>query len=222
MGSKVEGQMSLFEESEKDFKKSIFDKMAIKKDPPITFRYGLPGEEEAIQKLGNNFSKEIGWVRLPQITVFIERKWCIVAVCEDEIVGFNLLAVVKKARTGLTSNNIGIHPEYLRHGIGRKFREYAIELLERKGWQSIIAKCIQCSKANYLNQSMGFKLIKMDPGKYKPLNIWCYYNRNIPEKYHNPDLSDEFDWELITDPEKYKASLPEKPKKGKKNEKHTD
>ena len=192
-----EEQLSLFEEFEEEFEESLFGKMTIEGDPPITFRFGRLGEEEEIQKVASKFSKEVGWVRLPQITVWIENRWCIVAVCEEQIVGFNLVTVVKKGRTGLTSNNIGMLPEFLRRGIGRKFREYAIELLEKKGWQTILAKCIQSSKANYLNQSMGFKLIKFDPGKKKPLNVWCYYNKDIPESFHKPDLSDQFDWDLV-------------------------
>ena len=188
----------LFEDTEKDFDKSIFKKMTINREskPPITFRFGKEGEEKEIQSVGSKFSKEVGWVKLPVLNVAIEKKWCLVAVCEEKIVGFNLLTI-KKNRKGLTSNNIGLLPEYLRFGIGRKFREYAIELLEKKNWQTITAKCIQSSKANYLNQSMGFKLIHFDPGKKKPLNVWMYYNRNIPESCQLPDLSDQFDWSLV-------------------------
>ena len=193
----TEKELSLFLDFEENVEDAIFSKMTIEGDPPIEFRYGLPGEEEEIQNVANKFSKEVGWVKLAQISLWIDKKWCVVATCDNKIVGFNLLTVVKRGRTGLTSNNIGLLPDYLRRGIGRKFREYAIELLEKKGWQTILAKCIQSSKANYLNQSMGFKLIKFDPGKKKALNVWCYYNQNIPESYHKPDLSDQFDWSLV-------------------------
>ena len=91
-------QLPLFEEFEDNVEKSIFDKMTIKGDSPITFRFGKEGEEEEIQDVGKRFSKEVGWVRLPQVRLWIKKNWCIVAVCEDKIVGFNLLTVVKKRR----------------------------------------------------------------------------------------------------------------------------
>lgn len=209
-------QEILFPEFEQKTEENIFGKMTIPGDPPITFRHGVVGEEEVIQKIATEFSAELGWVRLPQIRLWIKKKWCIVAECEGKMAGFNLLTVVKKGRTGLTSNSICILPDYLRKGIGRKFREYAIELLEKKGWQTILAKCIESSRANYLNQSMGFKLIGFDPGKKRKLNIWCYYNKYIPEKYHLPDLSDQFDWTLITNKPTIEVERENKKKKERK------
>ena len=66
---------------------------------------------------------------------------------------------------------------------------------------------------------MGFKLIRFDAGKRIPLNVWCYYNKSIPESYHEPDLSDQFDWSLITDRPAKEVEREERRKEREQNKK---
>ena len=59
----MEEQLGLFDQFEDNVEDDIFSKMTIEGDPPITFRYGVVGEEEIIQDIAKEFMKELGWVR---------------------------------------------------------------------------------------------------------------------------------------------------------------
>jgi GNAT superfamily N-acetyltransferase len=113
---------------------------------------------------------ELGFVLLPSLREQIEQGEMLVAVQDDELVGF---VDYHRRRDGqITLYHIVVEPAIREQGVGRALVNALVQVARDTGCSRVVLKCPIDLQANQFYQGYGFRLEKTINGRKRPLNVW--------------------------------------------------
>jgi len=154
----------------------------------IIVRLAVEEDIESAKQIADKCQKELSFVNINILKEAQNKGWLLVAVISDRktkienIVGFANFRI-RKDNNG-TLYEIGIKSDHRRKGVGKELIGHIIELIRISGGRHIRLKCPEDLSANMFYQQCNFKLIKIEDGKKRRLNVWSY---EIPN-HINPQL----------------------------------
>lgn len=145
-----------------------------------------------VKRLADGFKRELGFINRATLQKAIEAQCLLVALgqtAEDdpggephqegtELVGMVHFYVRRDQR--ITLYDIAVAQAYQKKGVGRLLFEALIEAAEALGKKQIRLKCPCDLPANQFYERLGLKLVSIEPGKQRPLNIWIYPLKDDP------------------------------------------
>lgn len=141
--------------------KSLDDLEQIKLDA-FTVRPANIQDIDAIKVIADKYSNEIGFVMRPTLEEHCKKGFLLVAEFDGQVIGF---CNFNKRKDGVSViYEICTEYRYRGNGVARKM----INTLSRP----IHLKCPIDNESNNFYAAMGFKLIDVDEGKKRKLNVW--------------------------------------------------
>jgi len=135
----------------------------------------------AAKKLADRHKYELGFINQAILQKAIESNSLLVAPCpnignsvnaELELVG--LVHFYVRRDNVVTLCNIVVAQVYQRTGLGRRLFEELVRLTCSMVKTQIRLKCPAELPANLFYERLGLKIVAVEPGKHRPLNVWVY------------------------------------------------
>lgn len=130
----------------------------------FTIRAATLDDVQAVKRLASRYSKEVGYVMYPALREAVARGELTVAVAPDgSVIGF---VNWHKRRDGWrTVYEIAVAPDQLGQGVGKAL----INSVPGR----IRLKCtVENDRANSFYDAQGFRLLEVESGRKRPLNVW--------------------------------------------------
>lgn len=130
------------------------------------------------KKLSDCFKRELGFINRGMLQKAIDNNELLVGwkpsadTAEPEVVGFVHFYVRRDQL--LTLYSIGVAHEYQRMGLGCRLFEALIKEARQHQKSQIQLKCPIGLTANLFYKHLGLEVIRVETGKLRPLNVWCY------------------------------------------------
>lgn len=136
----------------------------------LTVRLASPSDLPHVKRLADAHRHELGFVLLPSLREQIERGQLLVALDEDELVGF---VDYHRRRDGqITLYHIVVAPKSRRQGAGRALLATLEGVAHAANCRQILLKCPVDLPANEFYRHYGFHLEDTLNGRKRPLNVW--------------------------------------------------
>lgn len=135
----------------------------------------------AAKRLTDRHKRELGFINRAILQKAIESHSLLVTPCpnsdnsvngELELAG--LVHFYVRRDNVVTLCNIVVAQVYQRTGLGRRLFEELVRLTCSMGKTEIRLKCPAELPANLFYGRLGLKVVAVEPGKHRPLNIWVY------------------------------------------------
>ena len=135
----------------------------------------------AAKRLADRHKCELGFINRAILQKAIESHSLLVAPCpnidnsvnaELELVG--LVHFYVRRDNVVTLCNIVVAQVYQRTGLGRRLFEELVRLTCSMGKTQIRLKCPAELPANLFYERLGLKIVAVELGKHRPLNVWVY------------------------------------------------
>ena len=134
----------------------------------------------AAKKLKKKNKSELGLIKRAILQKAIESRSLLVAPCRVDP-GSELAGMVHfyvRHDNTVTLCNIVVAQEYQRRGLGRRLFEELVRLTCFLGKTQIRLKCPTELPANLFYEQLGLKIVAVESGKHRPLNLWVYSTDN--------------------------------------------
>ena len=135
----------------------------------------------AAKRLADRHKSELGFINRVILQKAIESHSLLIAPCantlnnvgaEMELAG--MVHFYVRRDNVITLCNIVVAPVYQRTGLGRRLFEELVRLTRSIGKTQIRLKCPTELSANLFYERLGLKIVAVEPGKHRPLNVWVY------------------------------------------------
>jgi ribosomal protein S18 acetylase RimI-like enzyme len=129
----------------------------------ITYRLGNESDLQDIKKITNQYRSELGFVMNVALKDAINKDELLVAEFQGEVIGF---VDFHKRRDGWnTIREIAVRKDFKQKGVGKKL--FNMVPKPRR------LKCtVDNQYSNDFYKSQGMKLISVEPGRKRQLNVW--------------------------------------------------
>ena len=163
---------------------------------PVTIRYARPEDVAGAKTVADRHKAELGFVR-PSILHEAQRKrWLLVAVRDEQVIGFANFRI--RQDNNATLYDIVVDAPYRKQQIGKRFVQRLTWLVNVAGGEHIRLKCPESLPANAFYEKLQFTHTETETGKKRPLNVWHYFLKPLPRRFEFHESGDEF---LHTPPE---------------------
>lgn len=156
---------------------------------PVTIRLASPDDVVGAKAVADRHKEELGFVRLPALRAAQEKRWLLVAVYEEKVIGFANFRI--RRDNNATLYDIAVDKPYRHQNIGKRLVQQLTWLVNVAGGEHIRLKCPQTLPANRFYEGLQFKRTDVETGKKRPLNVWHYALSPLPRSWvlHEPDFS---------------------------------
>ena len=156
---------------------------------PVTIRLASPVDVVGAKAVADLHKEELGFVRLPALRAAQEKRWLLVAVYEEKVIGFANFRI--RRDNNATLYDIAVDKPYRHQNVGKRLVQQLTWLVNVAGGEHIRLKCPQTLPANRFYDALQFKRTDVETGKKRPLNVWFYALPPLPRSWvlHEPDFS---------------------------------
>ena len=131
------------------------------------------------KKLADSHKFELGFINLAILRKAIESRSLLVALCPngDSDAEFELAGMVHfyvRRDSTVTLCNIVVAQTHRRAGLGRRLFEELASTAGSLGKTQIRLKCPADLPANHFYERLGLRIVAVEPGKHRMLNVWSY------------------------------------------------
>ena len=144
---------------------------------PVTIRYARETDVTGAKDLADRHRVELGFVRTSVLHEAQQKKWLLVAVRDEQVIGFA---------------NFVIETRYRKQNIGKRLIQRLTWLVNVAGGEHIRLKCPQSLPANAFYEKLQFTRTDTEIGKKRPLNVWHYFLKPLPRRFEFHENSDGF------------------------------
>lgn len=163
---------------------------------PVTIRYAYETDVAGAKVLADRHRMELGFVRASVLHEAQQKKWLLVAVRDEQVIGFANFRI--RQDRNATLYDIVIDGPYRKQKIGKRLIQRLTWLVNIAGGEHIRLKCPQSLPANAFYEKLQFTRVETETGKKRPLNVWCYFLKPLPRRFEFNQNEDGF---LHTPPE---------------------
>ncbi|GJM41673.1 MAG: hypothetical protein DHS20C20_19550 [Ardenticatenaceae bacterium] len=125
---------------------------------------------DEIKKIAENHKHELGFIMKPVLARSIDQGELYVAIVSNAIIGF--LQYHHRRDTQTTLHNIVVESFYRKSGIGRALISELEKESSKRDKEFIQLKCPEDLPANIFYEYIGYKIVAVEDGKNRRLNIW--------------------------------------------------
>ncbi len=135
----------------------------------------------AAKRLADKHKRELGFINRTILQKAIETHSLLIAPCpnidncvdaERELAG--MVHFYVRRDNVVTLYNIVVAEVYQHTGLGRRLFEELVRSTCSLGKTQIRLKCPTELPANLFYERLGLKIVAVEPGKHRPLNVWIY------------------------------------------------
>jgi ribosomal protein S18 acetylase RimI-like enzyme len=134
----------------------------------------------AVKKLADANRTSVGFVTAAKFHEAVQQRRAIVAVDNEQVIGF-VLYRHRKIDRQTTLSEICVHENCRCQHIGSKLVAALIQDCEQKARSFIQLKCPTELPANEFYRRLGFMLHAIEAGKKRPLNVWRFVISQMAE-----------------------------------------
>jgi len=138
--------------------------------PKAHIRQATVDDIAAIKKLADDHRFELGFVVQAALEEAVKEQRLFVADSTSSVIGFVHFRCRKDGVAVIYE--IAVAKDWQRKGIGRKLVEAVVEHARKQGCTTLRLKCPIDLEANKFYQRMGFRLVGVEEGKLRRLNVW--------------------------------------------------
>lgn len=144
------------------FELAVINANAYWRDSPCLLRFGQEQDIPYIVGIARQYRKELGYVMLPSLKESIERRNLVVAVKDQEVLGF--VNYRSRKDGGQTIYEIAVKRDRVGMGVGKSLL-LAVPAPVR-------LKCPIDNASNKFYEAQGFLLTRTEAGRKRMLNVW--------------------------------------------------
>ena len=148
---------------------------------PVTIRHARPEDVAGAKVVTDRHKDELGFVRTSVLCEAQRRGWLLVAVKDEEIIGFANFRI--RQDNNATLYDIVVDKPYRRQNIGKRLIQRLTWLVNVAGGEHIRLKCPQSLPANTFYEKLQFTLTRTETGKKRHLNVWHYFLPSLPRTF---------------------------------------
>ena len=157
---------------------------------PVTIRYARETDVAGAKDLADRHRVELGFVRTSVLHEAQKKKWLLVAVQDEQIIGFANFRI--RQDNNATLYDIVVEARYRKQNIGKRFIQRLTWLVNIAGGEYIRLKCPQALPANTFYEKLQFTRTATEIGKKRPLNVWYYFLPSLPRTFELHENRTEF------------------------------
>ena len=157
---------------------------------PITIRYARETDVAGAKDLADRHRVELGFVRVSVLYEALKKKWLLVAVQDDQVIGFANFRI--RRDNNATLYDIVVDKPYRKQNIGKRLIQRLTWLVNVAGGEHIRLKCPQSLPANAFYAKLQFTHTGTEIGKKRPLNVWHYFLKPLPRRFEFHENDDGF------------------------------
>ena len=147
----------------------------------VTIRRARPEDVVGAKAVADRHKAELGFVRQAILQEAQEKKWLLVAVRNEQVIGFANFRIRRDSNA--TLYDIVVDKPYRRQDIGKRFIQRLTWLVNVAGGEHIRLKCPQSLPANAFYEKLRFIHTGTEAGKKRPLNVWYYALPSLPQTF---------------------------------------
>ena len=136
---------------------------------PVTIRYAHETDIAGAKDLADRHRMELGFVRVSVLHEAQKKKWLLVAVRDEQVIGFANFRI--RQDNNATLYDIVIETRYRKQNIGKRLIQRLTWLVNVAGGEHIRLKCPQSLPANAFYEKLQFTRTDTEVGKKRPLNV---------------------------------------------------
>lgn len=136
----------------------------------FTHRFAVEADLHHVERIFDQFDREVGWVRRPSILEGIEREQLMVSEVDGTIIAAALIYHRLDKQTTIYS--IAVDRWCHGWGTGRSLLDFISTISRERGQRVIRAKCRVGEKANLFWEKTGFTIHSVQQSKFSTLNLW--------------------------------------------------
>ena len=157
---------------------------------PVTIRHARPEDVAGAKVVTDRHKDELGFVRTSVLCEAQRRGWLLVAVKDEEIIGFANFRI--RQDNNATLYDIVVDKPYRRQNIGKRLIQRLTWLVNVAGGEHIRLKCPQSLPANAFYEKLQFRHMGTEAGKKRHLNVWHYFLPSLPRTFQLHKNGTEF------------------------------
>ena len=128
-------------------------------------------DKDYIRNIAWQYKAEIGFVNPSSIQDAINRNNLVVAELNGKIIGYQLYRHLKRKPQTTLYNKV-VLPDFRRQGIATTLVDYVVSEAIEKGNKFVIVKCVKGLDSNAFHINYGFKLLTVEKGKLRQVNVY--------------------------------------------------
>ena len=157
---------------------------------PVTIRYARETDVAGAKDLADRHRVELSFVRTSVLHEAQKKKWLLVAVQDEQVIGFANFRI--RQDKNATLYEIVIDEPYRKQKIGKRLIQRLMWLVNVAGGEHIRLKCPQSLPANAFYEKLQFTRTDTEIGKKRPLNVWHYFLKPLPRRFEFNENGDGF------------------------------
>ncbi|MYH83263.1 GNAT family N-acetyltransferase [Candidatus Poribacteria bacterium] len=157
---------------------------------PVTIRYARETDVAGAKDLADRHRVELGFIREAVLREAQQKKWLLVAVQDEQVVGFANFRI--RQDKNATLYDIVIDEPYRKQKIGKRLVQRLTWLVNIAGGEHIRLKCPQSLPANAFYEKLQFTRTGTEIGKKRHLNVWHYFLKPLPRRFEFHEDVDGF------------------------------
>jgi GNAT superfamily N-acetyltransferase len=142
-----------------------------------TIELAGPQHLASAKRLFDQHKTELGFVNRAILEKAIVARELLVALChgnEAEPILAGLVHFYVRRDNTVTLYSIVVSQDYRSTGLGRHLFEALVQVARERGKAQICLKCPTELTANLFYARLGMEIVRVEPGKRRPLNVWAY------------------------------------------------
>jgi N-acetylglutamate synthase-like GNAT family acetyltransferase len=136
----------------------------------VLIRNAKPRDLDKIKLIADLHKKELGFVLRPALEKGIQQKEVVVALKDEELIGFVHFHHRRDGQT--TLYNIVVLKNHRGEGVGRQLIDELINRARKMNKYLLLLKCPEELPANHFYGQLGFKQTHLENGKERKLLVW--------------------------------------------------
>lgn len=157
---------------------------------PVTIRYARETDVAGAKDLADRHRVELGFVRTSVLHEAQKKRWLLVAVQDEQVIGFANFRI--RQDNNATLYDIVIDDPFRKQKIGKRLIQRLTWLVNVAGGEHIRLKCPQSLPANAFYEKLQFTRTDTEIGKKRPLNVWHYFLKPLPRRFEFHENGDGF------------------------------
>ena len=147
----------------------------------VTIRHARIEDVTGVKVLADRYRVELGFVRISILQEAQKKRWLLVAVKNQQVIGFANFRI--RQDRNATLYDIVVDKPYRKQKIGKRLIQRLTWLVNVAGGEHIRLKCPQSLPANAFYEKLQFIHIESEKGKKRPLNVWHYSLPSLPRTF---------------------------------------
>ena len=151
----------------------------------VTIRHARIEDVTGVKVLADRYRVELGFVRISTLQEAQKKRWLLVAVKNQQVIGFANFRI--RQDNNATLYDIVVDKPYRKQNIGKRLIQRLTWLVNVAGGEHIRLKCPQSLPANAFYEKLQFTRTGTEIGKKRPLNVWHYFLKPLPRRFEFND-----------------------------------